>query len=1752
MKNSTLALILLSAFVLNFDSALGQPLIQAQPALSATAAPNADFFDDFNDGNANGWLPSNASRWQISTQNGSPAYCLYIANPNGDEFSVMNTMTWTNFTMEVDAKATAASGNFFIAFGLPNASNLSNYYYLQFAGGVNLYRVFAPGSGIIVASSLDDLASDNQYHHIRLERVGANLKVYGDFQLLFEYTDATLFTTGYIGLGSFQSTACFDNVSISSSVSAVGLVVYFSQSINDDALSPSRGDSDGRPEYCEKVELNVTVRNAGTTTATNVTGTLTTSDSDVSIFDNDNCWPDIPAGATAVNSCQFGFSVSSNLLQNKTATFTLTITASNGGPWTSTFSVPVYTHDRLFYCDVRYLSPGVSNSMVTWADVIGNDGRLDLLFIGQDENSKETTKFYRNDGGGSFADVSATASLIGVRDGSVAWGDYDNDDDLDLLLTGDATNSAGIPYVTRLYRYDTGGRFTLIATTLPGVRNGKSAWGDYDNDGDLDILLTGASASGNISKIYRNEGGTNFVEAAVNLTGVAGGSAAAWGDYDNDGDWDILLAGEESPGKPVTKIYQNNNGSFTEINANLPGVSACALAWGDYNQDGNLDILLAGRTSAGSRITRVYRNNTNGNFSDTGAGLIGVENGAVVWGDYENGGELDILLTGDSDSGPVTKIYRNVNGTFVDFSGDTPLTEAKFSSAAWGDYDGDGDLDILLAGLSNSGRVAIVFQSNRSNPGISNTPPTAPFNLTSSVSGSAVTLRWDKATDSKTLQDGLTYNVRVGRTPNGMEVVSPMSNLLSGPLNGFRRVPKIGNTNHRNSLTIKNLPPGTYFWSVQAIDNAFAGSAFANEQNIFVPGNRAPTVANAIPPRDLAVGGTAFTLDLNAAPAVFNDQDSDILTYRATSSAPNIATANIPTGSSILTVTPVTTGSANITVTADDGNGGTATNTFTVTVKINRVPTVANTIPNQPLTVGGTPFTQNLNLIFSDPDGDALAFSANSSAANVATANVPPGSGTLTVTAVSSGNTTIMVTATDGKSPAISTTFTVAVANRPPMVTVAISNQSLTVGGTPFTQNLTANFTDPDGDPLTFTFNSSAPAIATANIPAGSSILTVTAVSGGNAVITATATDGKSQPVSMSFTVTVANRPPVATQIQNLNLAIGGPPFTQNLNLVFSDPDGDALMFEASSNATNIATTAIANNTLTVTAAAVGSATITVTANDNKGGNVSQNFTVTVTSNSAPTVMLSSLAPQPSGQDILVQATITDDLGVPTATLHYRRGGESNFNQVSMTNTGATYRGTIPGTFVASFGVEHFILATDAVVPTLSTRAPSAGFVAIRVQLSNLDKLAAQFNGSAQTAYRLFSVPTLATNASPANVLEDDLGTYDDTKWRLFGLPSGQLPYVEFPNAGDLSPGRSLFLIVRDPGKTIDSGPATSIATDTEFSFPLVAGHNFIAAPFNFTIPATKLRLQSGGSIALQNYNGGWGPANAMSPWEGYYLANNRPSDVLFIDPKLSPSTSEEITNKTNANGWRLRILAGCAEARDDYNFAGVAGQSEDGYDDNDLAEPPPIGEYVSLYFPHPEWQKVLSRYSDDMRAPSNPNQRWRFVAETNISNAMVTLRFEGLKQVDENLTVFLVDEALKYKQNLRENAVYQYQPRSHEQLKEFTLIVGKEEFVIEQTANVQGVPENFVLEQNFPNPFNPETAIRFGLPEQSVVTIKIFDLAGHEVVTLLDRVELPAGRHQRVWNGRDAQGRTVTSGIYFYRLTGGNFSKTMKLMLMR
>ncbi|MCX6327499.1 MAG: FG-GAP-like repeat-containing protein, partial [Bacteroidia bacterium] len=484
---------------------------------------------------------------------------------------------------------------------------------------------------------------------------------------------------------------------------------------------------------------------------------------------------------------------------------------------------------------------GVYQSSVAWGDY-DSDGDLDILLTGNG-SSGYFSKVYRNDLN-VFNDINA--GLTGVGENSaVAWGDYDKDGDLDILLTGYVANSN---YISKIYRNDSG-VFTDINAGLTGVYASSVAWGDYDNDGDLDVLLTGYDGSGNILKIYRNDSGV-FTDINSGLSGVQRGSVA-WGDYDNDGYLDILITGSGT-----SRIYRNNgNNTFTnQSSISLSGVSNSSSAWGDYDNDGYLDILITG-----SGTSRIYRNNGDNTFTlQTSITLQGVSYGSAAWGDYDNDGDMDILLTGSGNS----KIYRNNgDGSFTEQTG-TTLAGMENSSAAWGDYDGDGDLDILLSGY-NSNCYALIYKNTSS---VLNTAPAAPTNLQSTgVSINKVILTWNKASDTQTPQNTLTYNIRVGTTTGGRNILNPMASTS----NGYRRIPAMGNAGLKNNgYAIDKLAPGKYYWSVQAVDQAYAGGAWATESSFLLLAAPVASAATNIAQTSFtanwssSTGATGYRLDV--------------------------------------------------------------------------------------------------------------------------------------------------------------------------------------------------------------------------------------------------------------------------------------------------------------------------------------------------------------------------------------------------------------------------------------------------------------------------------------------------------------------------------------------------------------------------------------------------------------------------------------------------------------------------------------------------------------------------------------------------------------------------------------------------------------------------------------------------------------------------------------------------------------------------
>ena len=207
--------------------------------------------------------------------------------------------------------------------------------------------------------------------------------------------------------------------------------------------------------------------------------------------------------------------------------------------------------------------------------------------------------------------------------------------------------------------------FTDIGAGLTGVTAPAVAWGDYDADGDLDFVMTGTTVAGDIARIYRNTAGVFADALALPADAAVHNGAVAWGDYDRDGDLDLALAGARTP-SPIMHIYRNDAGIFSDIGAGLPGVSTCAISWVDFDNDGDLDLAISGSTST-SPITRVYRN-TGGFFADAGAVIQGVYSGASMWGDADNDGDLDIALAGNTASTGFAAVYANSGGAMTDIS----------------------------------------------------------------------------------------------------------------------------------------------------------------------------------------------------------------------------------------------------------------------------------------------------------------------------------------------------------------------------------------------------------------------------------------------------------------------------------------------------------------------------------------------------------------------------------------------------------------------------------------------------------------------------------------------------------------------------------------------------------------------------------------------------------------------------------------------------------------------------------------------------------------------------------------------------------------------------------------------------------------------------------------------------------------------------------------------------------------------------
>lgn len=469
-----------------------------------------------------------------------------------------------------------------------------------------------------------------------------------------------------------------------------------------------------------------------------------------------------------------------------------------------------------------------------WADY-DNDGDLDFFQSG----GGGVAQLWCNEGG-SFVAVSMPATTSPGLGGAV-WFDFDNDGRLDLLHAGIRYDpDAGFHVGSNdLWRNSSTGFVRVAETGLPQFFvEGDLAVADFDLDGRSDLLIAGRLSENDppgvgLAGIWRNTG-NGFGPVAIPGLVQGDSPSVAAGDLDGDGRPDFVILARIFPTEEaavvVAQAWRNTVHGFELFESfPLPGMAKAALTLGDVDRDGLPDLLVAGSGAdeAGTfgGVGRIWLNTTNGFTRMSIPGFTRDLGKTGILMDQDNDGWLDVLASG-SNSTEKTELWRQTGAGAGWLRASIPgVPRLNVGTVSAADFDADGRTDLFLAGFGGRGvNLAFYAELWRNTTAVTNASPEAPSGLSTTVSGGITTLRWNPASDDRTPSQSLTYNLRVGTVPGGVDVVSPESD----PLTGYRRLPRHGNAGWRSEAQLR-LSPGTYFAAVQAVDSVLAGGMFSPE-----------------------------------------------------------------------------------------------------------------------------------------------------------------------------------------------------------------------------------------------------------------------------------------------------------------------------------------------------------------------------------------------------------------------------------------------------------------------------------------------------------------------------------------------------------------------------------------------------------------------------------------------------------------------------------------------------------------------------------------------------------------------------------------------------------------------------------------------------------------------------------------------------------------------------------------------------------
>lgn len=457
---------------------------------------------------------------------------------------------------------------------------------------------------------------------------------------------------------------------------------------------------------------------------------------------------------------------------------------------------------------------GLRNGAVSWGDY-DRDGDMDVAVMGLSPLAGAITAVYENQEG-SF--VNTDQAFTRLYEGDISWVDINKDGWIDLVVSG-----YGDAPTTKLYLNNEGVLEDTDDYGLPQLYTSKMAWGDLDNDGDIDLAISGIDADEKyvFYIYYREDNQANFIqETAMNSStwpGFINGDLKIV-DIDLDGDNDIVFSGQNADGNAIggirynsyieSEIYSENN-----LNTALKNSTLEIVKLKNTPTDG-LSAITSGIDSQGNIVLSTT------NFAGSTDLFPKLKNGDISFADFDNDGLNDAVFTGEDEVGvPITKLFlQSADGSFR--ASDIQLQGLRNSTANWVDYDMDGDLDLFLTGLDDTGAKTLLYEAETVNK--VNSPPAVITGLNLEDLGNGnVRLSWDKPDDD--FSTDLGYVLRLGTSSGGTELSNTESDLATG-----RRLISKAAPIYTNFFETQ-LDPGKYYWSVQAVDQGLKGASFSEE-----------------------------------------------------------------------------------------------------------------------------------------------------------------------------------------------------------------------------------------------------------------------------------------------------------------------------------------------------------------------------------------------------------------------------------------------------------------------------------------------------------------------------------------------------------------------------------------------------------------------------------------------------------------------------------------------------------------------------------------------------------------------------------------------------------------------------------------------------------------------------------------------------------------------------------------------------------